>query len=101
MADETTLTPEQAEQLRVQLAAYDQERQAEQAAAQAAEQAAARAARDEKLAPLRAVVDNEAFDQIATDLKALVPQFVGDDPLFAMIKGLSDIMPQLKEWAAK
>lgn len=95
------MTEKEASETRVRLAEYDSAKHAEEARARAEAEVSAQAERNAKLAPLRAVVDQDAFSAIANDLRDLVPAFIGDEPLFPMIKALADVMPQLKDWAAK
>ncbi|CAN5319253.1 hypothetical protein BH11PSE5_BH11PSE5_20880 [soil metagenome] len=95
------MTEKEASETRIRLAEYDNLKRAEEDQARADEEAAAQEARNAKLAPLRAIVDQDAFSAIANDLRDLVPAFIGDEPLFPMIKALADVMPQLKDWAAK
>lgn len=95
------MTEKEASETRVRLAEYDSTKRAQESQVRAEQDAAAQAARDAKLAPLRAIVDQDAFSAIANDLRDLVPAFIGEEPLFPMIKALADVMPQLKDWAAK
>jgi hypothetical protein len=46
---------------------------------------------------LRAVVETEHFDLIASELERLAPLFYGIMPAFAHVSALSKIMPRLRD----
>lgn len=96
-ADAPLMTDEEAAEVTRRLAIYNQGKLAEQ---QKAEEDR-RAAREALMGPVRDLVGSAAFTEVMERVAEILPDYADVAPINGQLRGLAEIMPQLKDWAAK